>query len=69
MSEHEISCIMVVKGNFFGMGYLPKDVSQIDMETVSGYIRPYKENSYIRTLLRSHLTQFPSQVKLLTDCG
>lgn len=69
MTTDDVSCIMVLKGNFFGMGYLPKNVADITVEAVSEYIQPYKDNSYIRTLLRSHLTQFPSQVRLLTDCS
>lgn len=68
MTDDDVSCIMVVKGNFFGMGYLPKNVDNISIDAVTQYVKPYKDNSYIRTLLRSHLTQFPSQVRLLNDC-
>jgi DNA polymerase-3 subunit epsilon len=65
MSEDEVSCIMVVQGSFFGMGYLPKNVETLTEESISIYIKPYKENSFIRTLLMSHAANNPSQVKML----
>jgi DNA polymerase-3 subunit epsilon len=65
LSENEVSCIMVVQGSFFGMGYLPKNVEQLTEKTIAGYISPYKENSYIRTLLLSHASNFPEQVRVL----
>ncbi len=67
LSEDEISCIMVVKGSFFGMGYLPKDFTNITYEAVKEFIIPYKENSYIRTLLNSHLNKHPDQVQMLDE--
>ncbi len=65
LSESEQSCIMVVQGAFFGMGYLPKDVADISTNKIKEYIKPYKENSFIRTLLHSHFTKFPDQVRPL----
>lgn len=65
LSENEISCIMVDRGSFFGMGYLPKKLENISRQTIQEYIKPYKENSYIRTLLFSHANNFPGQVKML----
>lgn len=67
LSEEEISCIMVVKGSFFGMGYLPRDFENITEEAIKEYIKPYKENSYIRTLLSAHMAKFPEQIKHLPD--
>jgi DNA polymerase III subunit epsilon len=67
LSEHEISCIMVVKGSFFGMGYLPKNFEDISEAAVREYIKPYKENSFIRTLLNSFSNSFPDKIRLLND--
>jgi DNA polymerase-3 subunit epsilon len=67
LSENEISCIMVDQGSFFGMGYLPKNLEKISKQTIQEYIKPYKENSYIRTLLLSHARNFPSQIKALNE--
>jgi DNA polymerase-3 subunit epsilon len=65
MKEEELSCIMVVQGSFFGMGYLPNHVENITHDSIAEFIKPYKENSYIRTLLMAHASNFPEQIKLL----
>ncbi len=65
MKEEEISCIMVVNGAFFGMGYLPHNFNALDEKAIAEYIQPYKENSYIRSLLNAHFTAFPDQIKHL----
>ena len=65
LSENEVSCIMVDQGSFFGMGYLPKNLENISRQTIHEYIKPYKENSYIRSLLLSHAGTYPSQIKTL----
>jgi DNA polymerase-3 subunit epsilon len=65
LNDEEISCIMVVNGSFFGMGYLPKDFDTITEAAITEYIKPYKENSYIRTLLNAHINKFPDQIKHL----
>jgi DNA polymerase-3 subunit epsilon len=67
LNEEELSCIMVIKGSFFGMGYLPKDFNTITEAALAEYIKPYKENSYIRTLLNTHIVSFPEQVKFLSN--
>jgi DNA polymerase-3 subunit epsilon len=65
ITEDEISCIMVVKGSFFGMGYLPKNFDTITESAIAEYIKPYKENSYIRTLLNAFATNNPEKIKHL----
>jgi DNA polymerase III subunit epsilon len=67
LTEDEISCIMVVKGSFFGMGYLPKNFTDITHQAVSDYVKPYKENSFIRNLLNSFYNTNPAQIKMLND--
>ena len=59
LNENENSCIMVVKGSFFGMGYLPKNLTRLSEEVLSEYINAYKENSYISLLLQSYVNQNP----------
>lgn len=67
LSENELSCIMVDQGSFFGMGYLPKNLETISRQAIQEYIKAYKENSYIRTLLLSHASNFPSQIRSLSE--
>src|SRR5947209_2894762 len=65
LTEDQVSCIMVVQGSFFGMGYLPKNTVDLNRKNIESFIQPYKENSYIRTLLLAHVSNHPHQVKLL----
>jgi DNA polymerase-3 subunit epsilon len=67
LTSDQVSCIMVVQGSFFGMGYLPKNAEKLSRKAIAEYIMPYRENSYIRNLLQNHITNFPSQVQLLED--
>ncbi len=67
LNKEERSCIMVLNGAFFGMGYLPKNFNSITQAAIAEYIQPYKENSYIRTLLNAHFNNFPAQVRHLVD--
>jgi DNA polymerase III subunit epsilon len=66
-TDEEISCIMVEGGSFLGMGYLPKAMKEISRESIMEYINPYKENSYIRMILRSYLVQHPQRLRLLDN--
>jgi DNA polymerase-3 subunit epsilon len=63
LTDDEVSCIMVVQGAFFGMGYLPKNFETITQKAIADYITPYKDNSTIRMLLRAFATTNPEQIK------
>ena len=65
LKEQEVSCIMVLQGSFFGMGYLPRDFNTGSYDAIKEYIIPFKENSYIRTLLNAHSNKFPEQLMML----
>lgn len=58
------SCILVLKGKFYGMGYLPADAQVNDIETLQGFLTPYKENNYISNLITSYVSRFPKKVKM-----
>lgn len=65
LDEEEQSCILVLQGNFFGMGYLPANFDPSNADMIQEYIKPYKDNSTIRSLLNAHLNKFPDQIKFL----
>lgn len=65
LTEDEVSCIMVVQGAFFGMGYLPKNFDTITQKAIADYITPYKDNSTIRMLLSSFTNANPERIKML----
>lgn len=55
----EQSCILIEKGRFYGMGYLPADCSVHDMDSLKTYLTRYPENDYIKGLVYQHAEKFP----------
>ncbi|MCW3465536.1 exonuclease domain-containing protein [Chitinophaga nivalis] len=50
----EKSCILLEKGRFYGMGYLPAHIDTAEVENFREYLTPYPENEVIIGLLRSY---------------
>jgi DNA polymerase-3 subunit epsilon len=58
----EQSCILVDKGKFFGMGYLPTDHQPANIDDIKEYLTSYRGNNYIRNLLAGHKEKYPSAI-------
>ncbi len=50
LQQQEQSCILMEKGRFYGMGYLPSDITIQTIEELKFRLTPYAENDYIRGL-------------------
>lgn len=59
--EQEQSCILIEKGKFYGMGYLPAGFSTHSLETLRPCITPYPENDYIRGLIYQYAERRPEK--------
>jgi DNA polymerase-3 subunit epsilon len=57
----EQSCILVEKGKFYGMGYVPAGFSVDSLETLKPCITPYPENDYIRGLIYQYAERRPEK--------
>jgi len=66
LEETEQSCILVDKGKFFGMGYLPSGYQLANIEDIKEYLTSYRGNNYIRNLIAGHKERFPSAIIDLT---
>jgi DNA polymerase III subunit epsilon len=66
LEDTERSCILVDKGKFFGMGYLPCDYTVVNADDIKEYLTSYRGNNYIRNLLTGHKEKFPSAIIDLT---
>ncbi|MER3499250.1 MAG: DNA polymerase III subunit epsilon [Chitinophagaceae bacterium] len=62
LHKDDQSFILVINGKFYGMGYVPADVQLTDAILLKNYVQPYKENSYIRNLVHSFASRYPSKV-------
>jgi DNA polymerase-3 subunit epsilon len=61
------SCILVLNGKLFGMGYLPDDVQITTTEDLKDHLQPYKENSFIRNILNGYAARYPAKLVMLTN--
>lgn len=58
----EHSCVLVERGKFYGMGYIPVDADVHDIEQIKSYITPYKDSFYIREVIMSDMLRGNAQV-------
>lgn len=56
------SCILVLEGVFYGMGYLPSDIQITDPVMLKDHLTVYRENSFIRNLVHGYAARFPEKV-------
>ncbi|GAB3413756.1 exonuclease domain-containing protein [Niabella aquatica] len=57
------SCILVWQGKFYGMGFIPADITIEHPEGFKDMVTPYKENGTITHMLFSYAKRYPSKVK------
>ena len=55
----EQSCILMEKGRFYGMGYLPSGIRVDTIEDLKFRLTPYAENDYIRGLVYQYAARYP----------
>ncbi len=63
--RHEKSCILVWKGRFYGIGFIPEDLSTEDPDAVRDLVTPYREHSTITHMLFDYAKRYPSKVIFL----
>ena len=62
IEDNEHSCILMVEGNLYGMGYLNDKKLQIkSIETLRQSIEPLQDNDYIRNLVFRHASEYPEK--------
>lgn len=62
ISADDRSCILVLEGEFYGMGYIPADRPINQPDVLKEYMTRYRENSFIRNLINSYVARFPSKI-------
>jgi DNA polymerase-3 subunit epsilon len=55
------SCILIEKGQFYGMGYMPSDAAVYSAEELKTYVQRYPENDYIRGLVYQYVQRRPDK--------
>jgi DNA polymerase-3 subunit epsilon len=60
-ARDEQSCILMEKGKFYGMGYIPAGVGITNREELKNYLKQYPENDYIRGLVYQYVERYPNK--------
>ncbi len=62
IDDNENSCILVMEGNLYGMGYINDKKQQLkSIEALQKNMEPLQDNDYIRNLVFRHATEYPEK--------
>jgi DNA polymerase III subunit epsilon len=67
LNLQEQSCILMEKGKFYGMGYLPSGTDLPTIDDLKFRLTPYAENDYIRGLVYQYAERYPDKKVSLTN--
>jgi DNA polymerase-3 subunit epsilon len=67
LQREEQSCILMEKGRFYGMGYLPADSNVNSIDEFKYRLTQYAENDYIRGLVYQHAARYPGKKIILNN--
>ena len=66
IKEEEKLCLLIERGSFWGMGYLPKSFPVINCSELKNLLNPYADNDYIRNNIYSFAEANPHKRIQLT---
>ena len=61
LKDKERLCLLVERGSFWGMGYLPASVIVISLVELKNYLNPYADNDYIRNSIYAFIEANPEK--------
>ena len=61
VTEEEKLCLLVERGSFWGMGYLPKSFTITNSGELKNLLNPYTDNDYIRNNIYSFAAANPDK--------
>jgi DNA polymerase-3 subunit epsilon len=65
ITEDEKLCLLIERGSFWGMGYIPKKLKPKSSGDIKNYLNPYADNDYIRNSIYSFAEANPNKKILL----
>lgn len=63
----ERSCILVDKGDFFGMGYLPQEIIPENIESAKSFVTPYPSYRFIQKIVSDYAELNPTKKFILSN--
>ena len=65
LQKEKKGIILMENGRFFGMGYMPANISISSIADIKPHITPYPENGYIRGLVYQYAIKYPERKREL----
>lgn len=62
--NYEQSCVLIEKGRFYGMGYIPLEANVSHIDQLKEYVTQYPENDYIRGLVYNYVDKRPEKKRV-----
>lgn len=59
LEDGQQSCLLIEKGKFFGMGYLPEKMKIDHIKTLKKRLTPYPDNDFIRSMISRYAEVHP----------
>jgi DNA polymerase-3 subunit epsilon len=66
-NREEQSVVLMEKGRFYGMGYVPKEINVGTIEDVKTFLTTYPDNDYIRSLIVNFADKNPHKLIRFSD--
>lgn len=67
IAAEEKLCLLIERGSFWGMGYLPKSYAIASTGELKNFLDPYADNDYIRNNIYSFAEANPEKKVLLNS--
>ena len=61
LNEKESLCLLIERGSFWGMGYLPAGIPVVSSADLKNFLQPYADNDYIRNSIYSFAEANPGK--------
>ncbi|MFS2187883.1 exonuclease domain-containing protein [Mucilaginibacter sp. Mucisp84] len=61
-TDDEHSCILVEKGQFYGMGYISHYFDANNIQQLKSYLTPYPGNDYIKNIVATYASKYPDRM-------
>ena len=61
IKDEERLCLLIERGSFWGMGYLPATAKRLSAADIKIHLNPYADNDYIRNSIYSFVEANPSK--------
>jgi DNA polymerase-3 subunit epsilon len=61
LKAEEKLCLLIERGSFWGMGYLPHDLNTTSAADLKAMLNPYADNDTIRNSIYSFVEQYPGK--------